>query len=111
MGDRIVPSATFRRLLETHRAGPHEADLTLLSAVYEPSKVKGKGRILRDDSGRVVGILEQRDLDAMTDRTARRPCRCHHRSQLPALCRPRRHAAPLHPRPAQRQRASPVLLH
>jgi len=71
MGDRIVPSATFRRLLETHRAGPHEADLTLLSAVYEPAKAKGKGRIVRDEAGRVVRIVEQRDLDAMEDGAAR----------------------------------------
>lgn len=71
MGDRIVPSTTFQRLLETHLAGPNEADLTLLSAIYEPSKVKGKGRILRNDDGRVIQILEQRDLDAMSDRSDR----------------------------------------
>ena len=71
MGDRIVPSATFRRLLETHRAGPYEADLTLLSAVYEPSKCKGMGRIVRNETGRVVRIVEQRDLDAITNSAAR----------------------------------------
>jgi len=71
MGDRIVPSATFRRLVETHQAGPHDADLTLLSAVYEPSKCKGKGRIVRNEAGRVVRIVEQRDIDAMTNNEER----------------------------------------
>ncbi|HWQ53036.1 MAG TPA: NTP transferase domain-containing protein, partial [Bryobacteraceae bacterium] len=47
MGDRIVPSIVFGRLLETHRAGGREADLTFLTAHYEPPKNRGKGRVLR----------------------------------------------------------------
>jgi hypothetical protein len=40
MGDRIVPSNVFARLLETHQAGPHEACLTLLSSIYEGPRAK-----------------------------------------------------------------------
>jgi hypothetical protein len=51
MGDRVIPDTIFRRLLDTHAAGPREADLTLLSAFYAPPAQHGKGRILRDASG------------------------------------------------------------
>lgn len=71
MGDRIVTPSIFRRLLETHRAGSHEADLTLLTADYEPPKHQGKGRVVRAPNGRVTRIVEQRDIDAITDPTAR----------------------------------------
>ena len=64
MGDRVVPSAVFRRLLETHCAGEREADLTFLTARYEPPKNHGKGRVLRGEGGRVLRIVEQRDIDA-----------------------------------------------
>jgi bifunctional N-acetylglucosamine-1-phosphate-uridyltransferase/glucosamine-1-phosphate-acetyltransferase GlmU-like protein len=64
MGDRVVPSAVFRRLLETHCAGEREADLTFLTARYEPPKNHGKGRVLRGEDGRVLRIIEQRDIDA-----------------------------------------------
>ncbi|MDX9867489.1 MAG: NTP transferase domain-containing protein, partial [Kiritimatiellia bacterium] len=67
MGDRIIPETTFRRLLDTHASGGREADLTLLSAVYEPPAQHGKGRILRDGRGRILRILEQHDIDAMRD--------------------------------------------
>ncbi len=43
MGDRIVTESTFRRLVETHQLGPREAELTLLSAVYEPPRTAAKG--------------------------------------------------------------------
>jgi hypothetical protein len=62
MGDRIVPSSVFRSLWETHGAGAREADLTFLTAVYEPPRHRGKGRVLRDASGRVVRIVEERDI-------------------------------------------------
>lgn len=65
MGDRVIPESVFRRLLETHTAGVHEADLTLLSAHYAPPAQHGKGRILRDAEGRIMGILEQNDIDAI----------------------------------------------
>ncbi len=71
MGDRIVPSSIFRRLWETHRSGPREADLTFLSARYEPPKNRGKGRVLRNDQGRVVRIIEERDIAAGRDPAAR----------------------------------------
>ncbi len=67
MGDRIVPTSTFQRLLETHCLGPTEADLTLLSALYEPPKHRGKGRIARDLARRVIRIVEQRDIDHLPD--------------------------------------------
>ena len=72
MGDRVVPESVFRRLLETHRAGDREADLTLLSVRYVPPAQHGKGRILRGASGRIERILEQRDIDAIADPAARR---------------------------------------
>ena len=63
MGDRIVPAEVFQRLVETHRLGPREADLTLLTAMYEPPRQRGKGRLLRDTQGRVMKFVEQRDID------------------------------------------------
>lgn len=62
MGDRVVPSSVFRRLWETHRAGAREADLTFLTALYEPPKNRGKGRVVRDENRRVVRIIEERDI-------------------------------------------------
>jgi len=62
MGDRVVPSSVFRRLWETHRAGAREADVTFLTAQYEPPKNRGKGRVLRDTSHRVIRIVEEKDI-------------------------------------------------
>jgi hypothetical protein len=72
MGDRIVTPTVFRRLSETHGAGGREADLTFLTAVYEPPKNRGKGRVVRDDRQRVVRIIEQRDIDGLESGAARR---------------------------------------
>jgi len=72
MGDRIVTPSIFRRLVETHRAGGHEADLTMLTAEYEPPKNQGKGRVVRAPNGRVSRIVEQRDIDAVADPATRR---------------------------------------
>ncbi len=72
MGDRIVTPTVFRRLSETHCAGRRPADLTLLTAVYEPPKNRGKGRVVRGDNQRVTRIVEQRDIDALADGAARR---------------------------------------
>ncbi|MBI4877904.1 MAG: NTP transferase domain-containing protein, partial [Acidobacteria bacterium] len=71
MGDRVVPSSVFRRLCDTHRAGEREADLTFLSAIYEPPKNRGKGRVLRDENRRVLGIAEERDILAREEGPAR----------------------------------------
>jgi len=71
MGDRIVPSSVFRRLWDTHREGSSEADLTLLTAVYEPPKNRGKGRVVRDENGRLTRIIEERDLAAEPDELTR----------------------------------------
>jgi GTP:adenosylcobinamide-phosphate guanylyltransferase len=71
MGDRIVPSSVFRNLWNTHNSGDHEADLTLLTAIYEPPKNRGKGRILRDKNSRVVQVMEERDIVAEEDPLAR----------------------------------------
>ena len=67
MGDRVVTTPVFRRLYETNILGPREADLTLLTAVYEPPKNRGKGRLDRDAQRRVLRIVEQRDIDAISD--------------------------------------------
>lgn len=72
MGDRIVTPSVYRRLCETHRAGGREADLTMLTAEYEPPKNRGKGRVVRGDHGRVVRIIEQRDIEAIDDAGRRR---------------------------------------
>jgi hypothetical protein len=71
MGDRIVPSSVYRNLFKTHVAGDREADLTLLTAIYEPPKNRGKGRILRDESGKVIQVIEERDIVAEEDPLAR----------------------------------------
>ena len=71
MGDRIVPSSIFRRLWDTHREGPQEADLTFLTARYEPPKNRGKGRVLRGEGGRVVRIVEEKDIAGEEDELAR----------------------------------------
>ncbi len=75
MGDRIVTPGIFRRLSETHAAGAREADLTFLTAIYEPPKNHGKGRVLRDSNQRVTRIMEQRDIDALDDMALRRKLR------------------------------------
>jgi len=71
MGDRVVPSSVFRRLWETHRAGEREADVTFLTARYEPPKNRGKGRVLRDKTGRVARIIEERDIAEEEEPSAR----------------------------------------
>ena len=71
MGDRIVTPGVFRRLSDTHRAGGREADLTLLTAIYEPPRHAGRGRILRDAAGQVERIVEQNDIDVLPDAAAR----------------------------------------
>jgi hypothetical protein len=67
MGDRIVTASIFRQLYETHMLD-REANLTLLTALYEPPRNQGKGRVLRNAAGRVIGIIEQRDIDLHPDR-------------------------------------------
>jgi hypothetical protein len=71
MGDRIVTESTFRRLVETHQLGPREAELTLLSAIYEPPKNRGKGRIVRGTDRKVHSIVEQRDIDGLNNSNLR----------------------------------------
>ncbi len=67
MGDRIVTASVFQRLYDTHRLGHREADLTLLTAIYEPPKNQGMGRIVRDGNRGVMRIVEQRDIDLMSE--------------------------------------------
>ena len=71
MGDRIVPSSIFRTLSKIHCEGPGEADITFLTAIYEPPKNKGKGRVIRDDNDKVIKIIEERDIFAEPDETKR----------------------------------------
>jgi hypothetical protein len=70
-GDRIVSSSIFRHLYEAHRTGEREADLTILTAQYEPPKNRGKGRVLRGQDGRVLRIIEERDIAREEDGPAR----------------------------------------
>ncbi len=64
MGDRVVPPAVFHRMLRRHCAGEREADMTFLTAEYEPPKNRGKGRVVRDEQRRVHRIVEERDIVA-----------------------------------------------
>jgi bifunctional UDP-N-acetylglucosamine pyrophosphorylase/glucosamine-1-phosphate N-acetyltransferase len=75
MGDRVVPERTFRQLLATHRDGGTEAALTFLTARYEPPRHLGRGRVLRDEQGRPRRIIEERDIEAVSDPTARQALR------------------------------------
>ncbi len=75
MGDRIVPSSIYRKLWRTHFAMDKEADLTFLSAEYEPPRNNGKGRVLRDNNNRVTGIIEDRDIASEPDELTRQRLR------------------------------------
>ena len=75
MGDRVVPAGVFRRLLDTHQAGGVEAELSFLTARYEPPRHLGKGRVLRDETGRVARIVEEQDIDAEPNAVARQALR------------------------------------
>ena len=110
MGDRIVTPTIFRRLSESHCAGDREADSTLLTAVYEPPKNRGKGRVLRDGSRRVVRIVEQRDIDALADSGCAPRLGGPDGGQSSALRDSCRHVAPPLAGADERQRAAPVLL-
>jgi hypothetical protein len=72
MGDRIVPPAIFRRLRQMHGDDEREADMTFLTADYVPPRNRGKGRILRDGQGRVLRIIEEKDIAAEPDPALRR---------------------------------------
>lgn len=72
MGDRIVPSSIFQRLLDLHRGAGREADLTLLSVQYVPPAQHGRGRILRGADGRIRKLIEQRDIDNIPGSEERR---------------------------------------
>ena len=71
MGDRIIPSSIYRKLSRQHFMMDKEADLTFLSAEYEPPGNNGKGRVLRDKNNRVLGIIEDRDIAAEPDEMTR----------------------------------------
>ncbi len=71
MGDRIVPSSIIRKMSGIHDENGQEADLTFLTAIYEPPKNIGKGRVLRDENGRVVKIIEEKDIALETDTSNR----------------------------------------
>jgi hypothetical protein len=71
MGDRIVPASVYERLREEHARGGEEADITFLTAIYEAPRNRGKGRLLRDEQGTVVRILEERDIRHEADELKR----------------------------------------
>ncbi|NNF87269.1 MAG: bifunctional UDP-N-acetylglucosamine diphosphorylase/glucosamine-1-phosphate N-acetyltransferase GlmU, partial [Acidimicrobiia bacterium] len=55
----LITSATLSRLIDAHHAA--EPSITLLTThLPDPT---GYGRIVRDDAGEVVGIVEERDAD------------------------------------------------
>jgi molybdopterin-guanine dinucleotide biosynthesis protein A len=107
MGDRIVPASIFRRLHQTHLAGVREADLTFLTAIYEPPRNRGKGRILRDADRRVLGIVEQKDIDGIADEKVRQSLEDLTEGNCPLYAirarTLRRHLEPLSNDNAQRQ--------
>ena len=72
MGDRIVPSSIIRRMSNIHGENGQEADLTFLTAIYEPPKNIGKGRVLRDENGKVVKIIEEKDIAREADLSKRK---------------------------------------
>jgi CTP:molybdopterin cytidylyltransferase MocA len=76
MGDRVVPASIFQRILAAHHEGAREADLTFLTAVHERPRQKGKGRIRRDDEGRVLSIVEERDLPSDETPSGAIECNC-----------------------------------
>ena len=45
--------------------------MTFLTAIYEPPKHRGKGRVLRDASRKVARIAEEKDILAETDEAER----------------------------------------
>ena len=53
----LLRTATLHRLLDEHRR--HQAPLTMLTARLDDPT--GYGRILRNDRGHIVGIVEERD--------------------------------------------------
>ncbi len=68
MGDRIVPESIFKRLLHIHGNDDDSVPrLTILTAEYESPRHIGKGRIVRDKRGNILRIIEQRDIDALSD--------------------------------------------
>jgi hypothetical protein len=71
MGDRIIPSSVFRQIIRVHEEGGKEADLTFLSAIYEPPKNSGKGRVIRNENGKVLRILEEKDIISEADPVTR----------------------------------------
>ena len=70
-GDRIIPSSVFHHLYQTHRSGEREADITFLTAQYEPPKNRGKGRVLRSPDGHVLRIIEEGDIAREAEGPAR----------------------------------------
>ncbi|MGI5832826.1 MAG: NTP transferase domain-containing protein [Thermoguttaceae bacterium] len=80
MGDRMVPSEIFRRIVSVHLGreagnethgeetagkGPRQADLTILTAIYDAKRIRGKGRVVRNEKKRIVRIMEERDIMAL----------------------------------------------
>jgi len=71
MGDRIAPPVIYERLWQTHSGSAREADVTMLTAYYTPPANSGKGRILRNEQGQVVRIVEEKDIAAAADEAVR----------------------------------------
>ena len=71
MGDRVVPPSVFRNIWKIHSSGDKEADLTILTAIYETPKNSGKGRIVRDKNGRIIRIMEEKDIIVEEDTVIR----------------------------------------
>ena len=76
MGDRVVPAEIFEKITAIHlgRSGEEnesgEADLTMLTALYDSTRIKGKGRIVRNKQKKIVRIMEERDILALSSETA-----------------------------------------
>lgn len=61
----LITTASLRRLLARHRS--EKNDLSLLS--FSDAGVSGYGRVIRDDKGRVVGIIEEKHLSSAAKKT------------------------------------------
>ncbi len=53
----LIRASTLRAFVDAH--AQHQATVTLLT--FEPDDPTGYGRIVRDEAGRIVGIVEHRD--------------------------------------------------
>ncbi|MDD3586563.1 MAG: hypothetical protein PHQ75_05230, partial [Thermoguttaceae bacterium] len=64
MGDRIVPRIIYEKLLSLHTdtSEQTQAVFSMTTVQYDPPMNRGRGRIVRDPSGRMMQILEEEEI-------------------------------------------------